>query len=138
MDGLVCRPREAVGEAGDLGLLLDEVFRGGVDGRAGGLGGFEDLGDGSLSGLFSCHSSLARRYQGPEVGGIYLDNGRLVWRIQVQNIASEQSGQGFNAVRPKHSWFVGDFDCIIKVRVLGTGGLLEGCHRARRESSTWD
>jgi len=59
VDGLVRRPREAVGKAGDSSLLLDEVFRGGVDERAGGLGGFEDLGDGSLGGLFSCHTSLA-------------------------------------------------------------------------------
>ena len=98
MDGLVRRPREAVGETGDSSLLLDEAFRGGVDGRAGGWGGFKDLGDSSMGGWFSCHSSLARRYRGPGVGGIYLDNGRLVWRIRVQNVTSKQSGQGFNAV----------------------------------------
>jgi len=81
VDGLVRRPREAVGEAGDSSLLLDWAFRGGVDGRAGAWGSFEDLGNGSLGGWFSCDSSLASRCRGLGVRGIYLDNGRLVWRI---------------------------------------------------------
>jgi len=67
VDGLVRRPREAVGEAGDSSLLLDEAFRGGVDGRAEGWEGFEELGDGSLGGWFSCQSNLAPRCRGPGV-----------------------------------------------------------------------
>ena len=58
MDGLARRPREVVGDAGDSRFLLDEVFRGGVDGRTGGWEDFEDLGDGSLGGSFSCYNNL--------------------------------------------------------------------------------
>ena len=62
MDGLALRPREVVGDTGDSSLLLDGVFRGGVDGGAGGWGDFEDLNDGSLGGSFSCRNSLVPRY----------------------------------------------------------------------------
>lgn len=64
MDGLARRPREVVGDAGDSSFLLDEVFRGGVDGRAGGLEGLEGLGDGSLGGSFSCNSNSVPQCQG--------------------------------------------------------------------------
>lgn len=81
MDGLVRRPREAVGDAGDPSILIEEIFRGGVDGGTGGWQDLEDLGDSSLGGSFSCHSNLVPQYQESVVAGVYLDDGRLVRRV---------------------------------------------------------
>jgi len=81
VDGLARRPREVVGDTGDPSLLLEEVFRGGVDGRAGGCEDFEDLGDGSLGGSFSCRKNLALQSQKSATTGIHLNNGGLLWRV---------------------------------------------------------
>jgi len=81
VDGLVRRPREVVGDTGDPSFLLDEVFRGGVDGRTGGWEDLGDLGDGSRGGSFSCHSNLVPQCRVLVIAGVYLDNGWLVWRI---------------------------------------------------------
>lgn len=81
MDGLARRPREAVGDTGDPRPLLEEAFRGGVDGRTGGWEDFEDLGDGSLGGSFSCCYNLVLQHSKFATEGTCLNDGWLVWRI---------------------------------------------------------
>lgn len=81
MDGLARRPRVVGGDTGDPSLLLEEAFRGGVDGGTGGCEDFKDLGDGSPGGSFSCPRNLVLQHPKSVTRSIYLNDGGFLRRV---------------------------------------------------------